>query len=203
MRLAILALLLGSASAFLPSPAVRRASVAMKAQDHDTHVDRRSALVIGGAAWLSGVVPARALGSVLGDLSPEDKAAAEAILSGEAKARATKAPEPAAAGGGSGGGGSLLNLQLPEKKPKEPAEPKAPKEKKEKKEKATRGSAFDRVKVVEKPKEEAVYAEGEDPFEVARQKREEKRKKAEETFDRKKNNMSAMEQFKGRPIGRD
>lgn len=120
----------------------------------------------------------------------------------------------------------------------------APKEKKEKKEKATRGSAFDRVKVVEKPKEEAVYAEGEDPFEVARQKREEKRKKAEETvsfefriaaqrartptppkttsnittvkkkrvttkinhqtqFDRKKNNMSAMEQFKGRPIGRD
>ena len=57
----------------------------------------------------------------------------------------------------------------------------APKEKKEKKEKATRGSAFDRVKVVEKPKEEAVYAEGEDPFEVARQKREEKRKKAEET----------------------
>lgn len=117
----------------------------------------------------------------------------------------------------------------------------APKEKKEKKEKATRGSAFDRVKVVEKPKEEAVYAEGEDPFEIARQKREEKRKKAEETvsfelqpkaigcprhpkrrsmpppatttitthinhqtqFDRKKNNMSAMEQFKGRPIGRD
>mmetsp|Transcript_10871 Transcript_10871/g.19076 ORF Transcript_10871/g.19076 Transcript_10871/m.19076 type:complete len:203 (+) Transcript_10871:48-656(+) len=184
-------------SAWTPTPSVRRTAVRMTMQrESSDDVDRRTALAL-SATWLSSVAPAHALGSVLGDLSPEDQAAAEAILSGEAKARATKVADA------SGGGGSLLNLQLPEKKDKEAAPPK--KEKKEKPEgaKATRGSAFDRVKVAEKPKEEAAFAEGENPYELARQRREEKRKKAEETFDRKKNNYSAMEQFKGRTIGRD
>ena len=45
-----------------------------------------------------------------------------------------------------------------------------PKVKKEKKSsgeaKAVRGSAFDRVKVVEKPAEESSFAEGENPYEL-------------------------------------
>ena len=70
---------------------------------------------------------------------------------------------------------------------KERAAPTAPKERKK------GGDAFSRVKVEKKVEEPVASGEA---YSAARMKRAEKRAEKEKTFDRSKNNRSAMEQFK-------